>query len=81
MVPLESFAPWKGRWGAVQLGARFSHLDLDDKDVRGGIENNVGLAVNWFLFAQLRLSANWIYGHVNGQGDVHVLQGRFQIEY
>ena len=45
VIPLEDFAPWKGRWGAVQLGARFSHLDLDDKDIRGGIENNVGLAL------------------------------------
>jgi phosphate-selective porin OprO/OprP len=81
VIPLEDFAPWKGRWGAVQLGARFSYLDLDDKDIRGGIESNVGLALNWFLLAQLRLSANWIYGHVNGQGDVHVLQARFQIEY
>jgi phosphate-selective porin OprO/OprP len=81
VIPLEDFAPWKGRWGALQLGARFSYLDLDDRDVRGGIESNVGLALNWFLFAQLRLSANWIYGHLNGQGDVHVLQGRFQIEY
>lgn len=81
VIPLESFAPWKGRWGALQLGARLSHLDLDDKDVRGGVETNVGLALNWFLLSQLRLSANWIYGHLNGQGDVHVLQGRFQIEY
>ena len=81
VLPLEDFAPWKGHWGALQLGARFSYLDLDDKDIRGGIEKNVGLALNWFLIPQLRLSVNWIYGHLNGQGDVHVLQGRFQIEY
>jgi phosphate-selective porin OprO/OprP len=81
VVPRENFAPWKGRWGALQLGARFSHLDLDDKEIHGGIESNVGLAVNWFLFEQLRLSANYIFGHVDGQGEVHILQGRFQIEY
>jgi len=81
VIPLANFEPWKGGWGAVQLGARFSYLDLDDRDVSGGIEKNVALAVNWFLLAQLRFSANWIYGHLNGQGDVHVLQGRFQIEY
>jgi phosphate-selective porin OprO/OprP len=81
VIPLEDFAPWKGQWGAVQLGARFSHLDLDDKDIRGGTESNVGLALNWFLIAQLRLSVNWIYGHLKGEDDVHVLQGRFQIEY
>jgi phosphate-selective porin OprO/OprP len=81
VIPLENFAPWKGQWGAVQLGVRFSYLDLDDKDVRGGIQKDVGVALNWFLFPQVRLSGNWIYGHLKNQGDVHVLQGRFQVEY
>lgn len=81
VIPVEDFAPWKGSWGALQLGARFSHLDLDDRDVRGGTASAGGLAVNWFLLPQLRLSANWNYGHLKDQGDYHVLQGRFQIEY
>jgi phosphate-selective porin OprO/OprP len=81
VTPLENFAPGKGQWGAVQLGVRLSYLDLDDKDIRGGTQTDVGVALNWFLFPQVRLSGNWIYGHVNGQGDVYVLQGRLQIEY
>ena len=56
VIPIENFAPSKGQWGAVQLGVRFSYLDLDDKDVRGGIQNDVGVALNWFLFPQVRLS-------------------------
>jgi hypothetical protein len=45
----------------VQVAARYSHVDLDDREVHGGIENDVALAANWFLRAlaahlgQLRL--------------------------
>lgn len=81
--PKRDFAPWRSRrdWGAVQLAARYSHVDLDDGEVRGGIEDDVALAANWFLRAWLRISANYVYGHVRSQGDVHILQMRFQIEY
>jgi phosphate-selective porin OprO/OprP len=79
--PEREFAPWKGRWGAFQVAARFSHLDLDDEEVRGGVESNATLGLNWYLLPVLRLSANYVFGHLAGQGNVNIVQGRFQIEY
>jgi phosphate-selective porin OprO/OprP len=81
--PKRDFAPWRSLrdWGAVQLGARYSHVDLDDREVDGGVENDVALAASWFLRAWLRISGNYVFGHVRSQGDVHILQTRFQIEY
>lgn len=81
VVPLRNFDPRGGGWGAFQLGARVSYADLDDRDVRGGRETNLTFAANWFLDTHLRLSFNYIHGWVIGQGDVDILQGRFQLLY
>jgi phosphate-selective porin OprO/OprP len=36
------------RWGAVELVARYSHLDLDDKSVHGGVLDKGLLDVSWY---------------------------------
>ena len=58
VIPLEDFAPWKGQWGAVQLGARFSHLDLNDKDVRGGTDDNARTHSESHVSAQMPASGD-----------------------
>jgi phosphate-selective porin OprO/OprP len=81
--PRRAFAPWRSwkSWGALQLGARFSHIDLNDRDVRGGVQSDVALAANWFLTSWLRVSGNYVFGHVRSEGDVHLLQGRLQFHF
>jgi phosphate-selective porin len=56
-------------------------LDLNDADIRGGQELNFTLGLNWYLLANLRLSANYVHGRVFGQGDVDTLQARFQVDF
>jgi len=36
------------RLGAVEVVARYSHVDLDDKSVHGGVMDRGTLAVNWY---------------------------------
>ncbi len=81
IVPRHIFDPSRGDWGAWMTAARISHVDLDDGDVRGGTETNVTAALSWFPFPIARVSAEYVYGHVNGQGNVHVGQMRFQLEF
>lgn len=38
-----------GGWGAIELAARWSHLDLDDGAVRGGEVDVFSVGANWWL--------------------------------
>ena len=73
---------WKARsWGGWEVAARFSYVDLDDREVRGGTMSTVTLGLNWYLFPHLRIMANYIRAHVNNLGDSDIFQLRFQIDY
>jgi len=47
-------------WGALELLLRYSHLDLDDRAVRGGRQNDWTLGANWTLDSHFKLQANVI---------------------
>ncbi len=38
----------QGRWGAVELIARYGHVDLDDRNVHGGTMDGWWAGVNWW---------------------------------
>lgn len=46
---------------AWEAGLRFSWVDLNDGDVRGGIQKNAGFALNWYPRRNLRAQFNLIY--------------------
>lgn len=58
-----------GRWGAWELTARYSHLDLDDGTVLGGKQNNLILGLNWYFNDHLRLMANYIKASSDRRGN------------
>lgn len=47
-------------WGAFEVAARISELDLTDGPVTGGRERNATAAVSWYLNPFLRVSANYV---------------------
>lgn len=61
----------EGGWGALELAARFSTLDLNDGSVAGGSEDNFTLGINWHPTRYTRLMFNWV--HFNAKGSHAVL--------
>lgn len=47
-------------YGAVELLARYSRLDLDDGSIQGGNERNWTLGANWYLTSHFKFQANYV---------------------
>jgi phosphate-selective porin OprO/OprP len=59
-----------GGWGAWELAARYSHIDLNDDDIRGGRMNNLTAGVNWYCNPYCKVVFNYIHSWVSDQNDL-----------
>jgi phosphate-selective porin OprO/OprP len=67
---------------AWEIGYRLSWANLNDKDVRGGEERNIGLAVNYYPRPNLRGMFNLIYVSSDTKGgDGWLGQARLQYHW
>ncbi|MGC8494752.1 MAG: OprO/OprP family phosphate-selective porin [Syntrophobacteraceae bacterium] len=84
-----NFDPNAGTWGAWELAARYSSIDLNDKGVHGGSEQDWNGSLIWYLNPNLRWMFDYIHAHVDGpvgttvlqNGDANIFDTRFQIVY
>ena len=78
-------------WGALELAARFSTLDLNDGSVAGGEADNWTLGMNWYVNPHVRFMANYVHvdndrhadddGDVAGNDDPDLVQVRMQLDF
>jgi phosphate-selective porin OprO/OprP len=74
-------------WGAWQVAVRFSRLKLLDEDgVSAGNIRDITLGLNWYLFSNFRMTANYIYSDVENtakglDGDAQIFQMRAQVDF
>lgn len=73
IAPTPHFDPGKGKYGAVEIKARYSRLDLTDAEFRGGNLPGPGLnplgarvenytvGVEWYLNAHVQISAEFVH--------------------
>ena len=69
---------------ALELGFRASWVDLNDTNVRGGEQFNLGFAVNYYLRHNLRIQSNLLHARTDEvAGDVRswILQARLQFNW
>jgi len=70
-------------WGAWELAARWSYLDLSD--CGAGQLNDVTSGVNWYWNPHTRIMLNWIHpfgsDEAAGAGDADILAMRMQVDF
>ncbi len=76
----------KSKWGALEIAARFSTLDLNDKDILGGEERNVTIGLNWYLLRNFRAMFNYVRAEAdpnrNGLKETpDIFQARLQLKF
>ena len=54
----------EGPYGAWELVARYSHVDLNDAGISGGRQTNVTLGLNWYATEHVRFKLNAIRARV-----------------
>ena len=89
--PTVNFNPAKGDWGGFEVAARYSYLDLSDELVRGGRMWDVTAGINWLLFANTRVSLNYVHSELDDllittdpndvDGSADIVQARFQVDF
>jgi phosphate-selective porin OprO/OprP len=75
---------FSGGPGAWELVFRYSHIDLDDKLVRGGEFDRVTPMVNWYLSENVRLEMAYGFGVLERfdlKGNTHFFQTRLQLQF
>ncbi len=58
-------------WGAWEVAARYSWLDVTDADVTGGVGQSWTLALNWYWTAYSKLQTNFIWGNIDDRGPIN----------
>ncbi|MFT3728187.1 MAG: porin [Terricaulis sp.] len=76
--PHQNLDPSSDSWGAFELAARWSTLDLNSEEntfhgttfvgVRGGEETNTTLGLNWYWNPYFRMMLNWVHADVDRRG-------------
>lgn len=48
-----------------EAGARLSAISLDHRDVRGGVERNATIGLNWYPERNVKLMANYVNARIH----------------
>ncbi len=80
LVPKKNFGD-EGGIGAFELAFRYSHINMDDSDLNGGIMSDFTTGVNWYLNPAVKIAFNYIYSDVKNMGIANIYQMRFQLVF
>ncbi len=78
------------KYGAWEIAARYSKIDLQSQDVLGGRESNVTLGLNWWVNRNIMFRFNYVYASLDPNSavvlggfdeSVNAIMGRAQIVF
>jgi phosphate-selective porin OprO/OprP len=84
LLPEAPFSFKKRDFGALEIAARYSYLDLTDGAVNGGRMAILMPGVNWYWNQHARWQFNYGFAHVvdgPSPGNLNIFQARFQIVF
>ena len=84
LKPKNNFSMSGQGWGAWEVVARYSSLDLNDNGIDGGQLDDYTVGINWYLNPQVRAMFNYVYANSDGgalDGDAHIFQSRIQYDF
>jgi phosphate-selective porin OprO/OprP len=81
VTPINTFTIDGQHWGAWQVAARYSYLNLDSASVHGGALDDITGGVNWYPNSVTRVSVNYVWAHRETIGDSNSVEGRFQLSF
>jgi phosphate-selective porin OprO/OprP len=84
VVPKRDFSFGHDSWGAWEIAARYSFVNLDSADVRGGRLSMFMAGVNWYLHSHVKWRFDYGFGHVSGrapEGNLNIFQTRVEVDF
>lgn len=70
----EAFDPAAGQWGTLEAGARYSTVDLNDRDIRGGRQRLWAAGLAWWPVRHLALQVQYQGGAIERRDDATAQQ-------
>ncbi|MBL8854035.1 MAG: hypothetical protein JNK57_08695 [Planctomycetaceae bacterium] len=61
VIPFRNFSKCGEGYGAWEVAARWSYLDLSDKQIQGGDMQNMTLGLNWYVNPNCKCVLNYIH--------------------
>jgi phosphate-selective porin OprO/OprP len=89
LKPKNDYDLSNGSYGAWELAARYSSIDLNDAGIQGGEVADFTLGINWYLNPNSRVTLNWVHAEIEdrtqgvtiGDGSADIVQSRFQVDF
>jgi phosphate-selective porin OprO/OprP len=61
VIPFHSVSKSGSGWGAWELAARWSYLDVTDREIQGGMMQNMTTGLNWYVNPYCKCVFNYIH--------------------
>lgn len=84
VIPKRDFDFGHGGWGAWEIAGRYSFVNLNSGDIRGGRLGMLTGGVNWYLHSHVKWRFDYGFGHVSERapaGHFNIFQTRIEVDF
>jgi phosphate-selective porin OprO/OprP len=84
VIPHHNFDWGRGGWGAWELAARYSFVNLNSENINGGRMSMLMTGLNWYLHPNLKMRFEYGLGHVSSyypEGYMNIFQTRLEVDF